>query len=106
MPHIVLGTIGSPSLQSTVNGWNLFVHKVVGQDTISIAGTGYIDDIRIAPVNATMSSYTYDPSVGVSSVTDERNVVIYYVYDAAGRLQLVKDQNGDILKRYKYRYAR
>ena len=64
-----------------------------------------IDEIRICPVDALMTTYTYDPLVGVTSVTDARYITTYYVYDEFGRLEFVKDHNGDILQKYDYHYA-
>ncbi|MGN7819351.1 hypothetical protein ACTJJB_04430 [Chitinophaga sp. 22536] len=54
--------------------------------------------------NALVSTYTYKPQVGVTSETDPSGKVVYYEYDSVGRLLLVKDQNGKILKQYSYQY--
>ena len=64
-----------------------------------------IDEVRFYPADAQMTTYTYDPLIGVSSITDPRNQTTYYIYDLFGRLSLIKDQNGDILKKYDYHYA-
>jgi YD repeat-containing protein len=64
-----------------------------------------IDDIRIYPLGAEMTTYTYDPLVGVTSMTDARNNTTYYEYDYFHRLSNVKDQNGNIKNRYCYNYA-
>lgn len=54
--------------------------------------------------NAQVTSYTYDPLIGVTSITDPRGNTAYYTYDAHHRLQFVKDKDGNILKENKYNY--
>lgn len=54
--------------------------------------------------NAMATKYTYRHLVGVTSITDPKGDVIYYNYDAYGRLINVKDKNGKILKETQYHY--
>jgi YD repeat-containing protein len=51
-----------------------------------------------------MTTYTYEPLVGMTSQCDARNTITYYEYDALGRLTLVRDQDGNIIKTFKYNY--
>lgn len=53
---------------------------------------------------AQVSSYTYIPLVGVSTITDPRGQKMTYHYDTFNRLQYVKDSQGNILKEHKYNY--
>ena len=64
-----------------------------------------VDDVRFRPLNSQMSTYTYKPLVGVTSVTDNRNKITTYEYDGLGRLQLTKDESGNILNYYNYKYS-
>ncbi|SEG38469.1 hypothetical protein SAMN05421847_2141 [Halpernia humi] len=57
-----------------------------------------------AMANYQISTYTYDPLIGVTSITPPSGIREIYKYDAANRLQSVKDVNGNILKEYKYNY--
>ena len=66
--------------------------------------TGPVDDIRIFPGNAMMSTYTYDPSVGMTSQTDPSGHSTNYFYDSLGRLSYIKDQDGNIIKTFNYHY--
>jgi len=63
-----------------------------------------IDDLRIYPVTAQMTTYTYDPLVGMTSQTDAKGQTTYYEYDEFQRLKNVKDQNGNIIKNNIYHY--
>ena len=51
-----------------------------------------------------VTTYTYDPLIGVTSITDPRGNTVYYEYDAFNRLKHVKDQDGNILSENEYRY--
>gem|GEM_PF-1475014 len=66
--------------------------------------SGILDDIRIYPENAQMTSYTYHPMFGVESITDVRGLSTYYEYDAAGNLRAIKDEDGKIQKLFDYQY--
>ncbi len=73
-----------------------------GAYTISLAGQ--VDEVRFYPSGAQMKTYTYDPLVGITTECDAANRISYYEYDNYGRLKLVKDLNGNILKTFKYQY--
>lgn len=53
---------------------------------------------------AMVTTYTYDPLVGVTSMTDPKGYTVYYEYDDLHRLVRVKDQDGKILSENKYHY--
>jgi hypothetical protein len=46
----------------------------------------YIDDIRIQPVDASVTAFTYDDADNVSAILNNDNFAIKYVYDAGGRV--------------------
>nr|WP_199159147.1 hypothetical protein [Pedobacter sp. ASV2] len=66
--------------------------------------TGILDDIRIFPANAQITTYTYKPLVGMTSSTDTKGQTTYYEYDEFQRLKNVKDQNGNVIKKNAYHY--
>lgn len=68
-------------------------------------GSVWFDDIKVQPSGAQMTTYTYDPLVGMTSQTDPNNRSTYYQYDGFGRLMLVRDNDKNILKKYCYTYA-
>ncbi|MET3038565.1 RHS repeat domain-containing protein [Chryseobacterium sp. NRRL B-14859] len=51
-----------------------------------------------------ITTYTYDPLIGVRSITPPSGIRESYIYDAAGRLEKVIDANGKVLKEMKYNY--
>lgn len=52
-----------------------------------------------------ITSYEYEPLVGVRKVTDPRGVTTYYKYDGFGRLTFEEDHNRNIIKAYDYSYT-
>ncbi len=56
----------------------------------------YVDDFRVHPVEASMTSYVYDNQTGaVTAILDADNIATLYYYDDAGRLELVKTETPD-----------
>ncbi|WP_177181294.1 RHS repeat domain-containing protein [Parapedobacter koreensis] len=53
---------------------------------------------------AEVTTYTFKPSVGMSSKTDATGRRTSYEYDAYGRLVRVKDHFGNVLEDYRYNY--
>ena len=51
-----------------------------------------------------ISTYTYDPLIGVTSITPPSGIREIYKYDSANRLENIKDINGKLLKEFKYNY--
>lgn len=63
-----------------------------------------VDDVRIFPADAQVTSYNYEPGLGITSQMDTNGVVSYYNYDNLGRLSTITDQNHNIIKNYRYNY--
>jgi len=102
----IAGTIsGYPIKGKTIRGWTYYEHKLTGQTSLTISGTGYIDELRFYPATAQMTTYTYSPLVGTTTSCDVDNKVTYYFYDAYQRLKRIKDQDGNIIKTFQYHYA-
>ncbi|WP_438422225.1 PKD domain-containing protein [Aquimarina macrocephali] len=54
--------------------------------------------------NAEISGYTYDPLIGVTSMTDPEGYTIYYQYDDFNRLQYTLDQEQYVAQQLRYNY--
>ncbi len=63
-----------------------------------------LQNIRDGLPNAQVTTFTYEPSVGVSSITDPRGLTINYHYDGFGRLLMVTDHVGKVLSLNDYHY--
>ncbi len=63
-----------------------------------------LNKIRSYWSSAQVLTYTYNPLIGITSQTDINGRTIYYEYDDAGRLKLIRDQNDKIIKKIDYKY--
>jgi hypothetical protein len=104
VPNIT--TVGSRNYVLTYfqfenNEWKY--KKVPYAANTSIAGI--IDEVRIHPADALMTTITYKPLIGKSSETDANGITNYYEYDTFNRLKFIKDQDGNIVQKFEYKYA-
>jgi YD repeat-containing protein len=88
----------------TIGGWTYFEHTVSGVSTLTVSGAGDIDELRLYPTTAQMTTFTYTPLVGMTSQCDADNRVTYYQYDALGRMKVVLDQDHNVIKTVQYHY--
>ena len=97
---------GTTSLNQgkTINGWTYNEYTVTNPTSVTISGSGYIDELRLYPSNAQMVTYTYTPLLGMTSACDVDNKITYYFYDGFGRLKWIKDQDLNIIKTIQYHY--
>ena len=63
-----------------------------------------IDDVRLYPVGAQMTTYTHIPQVGLTSMSDANNQPTRYEYDGLQRLKAVRNPQGNIVKQLDYHY--
>ncbi|RRQ46719.1 hypothetical protein DTW91_04365 [Chryseobacterium sp. SC28] len=63
-----------------------------------------LDTFRNALSGYQVTTFTYDPLIGVRSITPPSGIREVYIYDTANRLQEIRDVNGNILKSYEYHY--
>ncbi len=53
---------------------------------------------------ALITTYTYKPHIGISTITDPRGDIISFHYDELNRLEYVKDKDGNRLSETEYNY--
>ncbi len=97
---------GSASTKTgkTVDGWTYYEHQASGNTSITISGSGYIDEVRLYPKGAVMNTYAHTPLKGVTAHCDFNNRITYYEYDTFGRLRLIRDQDKNVIKVIEYKY--
>jgi YD repeat-containing protein len=81
--------------------WTMHQQAYTGAMSI----TGFIDDVRIFPSDALMTSMTYNPLVGETGETDPAGRTITTEYDGLGRINMQRDFNRNILFKDCYNYA-
>jgi hypothetical protein len=82
------------------------IHSVSDIGTDEPTLINHLNDLRSNPAlaNTMITTYTYIPFVGISTVTDSKGDKVTYHYDNLERLQYVKDKNGNILSENEYYY--
>lgn len=104
-PFTIAGTQGSVIRGKKIGNWTYFEHKITGASQVAIPqNTGLIDELRLYPADAQMTTYTYEPFAGITSKCIANNTIVYYEYDEFSRLKLIRDQDGNIVKTFKYNY--
>lgn len=98
------GTQSDIKTSNSRNGWIYVQRYVTGTQQITLSGSGYIDEVRLYPAEAEMTTLAYNPLVGITSQCDANSRIVYYEYDDFNRLKLVKEQNGNIIKTIDYHY--
>lgn len=61
-----------------------------------------LNALRTALPQAEVTVYTYNPLVGLTSITDPAGRKVKYEYDNMGRLQRIVDEDGSPLQMYEY----
>ncbi|MBI3221123.1 MAG: RHS repeat protein [Bacteroidetes bacterium] len=80
--------------------WN-FIEK----DFSNVINDGSrLDDIRVYPAGAFMTTYVYNSNGLVESVTDHNGKSSRYFYDQFYRLISIKDNDGNIMKAFDYHF--
>jgi len=66
-----------------------------------------INNLRTTLPAAQVTTYAYQPLVGVSAITDPRGFTTYYDYDSSGRLSesyIIKNNQRSVLQHFDYHY--
>jgi len=97
----------SPASIITKNGWTCYEHTTGSNpSTVTITGTNVtIDELKLFPISAQMTTYTYDPIFGLVNTVTPNNLETSFEYDGLNRLVAVKNGDGDIVKSFKYNFG-
>ncbi|WP_222984570.1 RHS repeat domain-containing protein [Flagellimonas meishanensis] len=95
-----------PNLGSIIANSNNDNDHTIGSNGQEGLLRGSLDGLRTNPnlSHAMITTYTYDPLIGVTSITDPRGYTIYYHYDANNRLKEVRDEQNNLITDYDYQY--
>lgn len=63
-----------------------------------------LESLRAAVPNSMITTYTYKPLVGITTMTDPKGYKTTYEYDGFGRLIKVRDMEGNLLSENEYHY--
>jgi YD repeat-containing protein len=92
-------------MKEVKNGWSFMQVRVTGTTSIRLSSAAArVDEVRVHPMGALLTTYTYKEGIGVSSATDANNRTTFYEYDSFGRLMLVRDYTGEIREKINYQY--
>lgn len=87
---------------SLVGGvWQFNEQAYTGPTTLS----GSVDDVRIFPTDAQITTFAYNPLVGVTGETDPAGRSLTYEYDGLSRLNITRDDDKNIIKKICYAYT-
>jgi YD repeat-containing protein len=98
-----------PNARSYVIQWWKFVNGVWQFNEQAYTGpttlTGPVDDIRVFPSDAQMTSFAFIPLVGITGETDAAGRSLTYEYDGFSRLNVARDDDKNIIKKLCYSYT-
>lgn len=91
---------GYEELKTALGGNSVI--EAIGEASDHTAFITKLDYLRNSLPKALVTTFTYKPLIGVTSVTDPAGRMKTYHYDAAGRLNAIKDEDGNLLETYEY----
>jgi hypothetical protein len=97
----ISGTVGNITSGKTVNGWTYYEHNVTGVNNLAITGLGKIDEVRLYPKSAQMTTFWLQPLIGLLGQCDANNYITYFEYDGL-RLIRIRDFDKNIVKQFEY----
>jgi hypothetical protein len=98
--------IAPPAPIASVNNWSLYEFNLIIPATglVQVSGACKVDEVRLYPKNASMTTMAYRAGVGKITDCDINNRITYYEYDGFHRISKVLDENRNIIKTYEYHF--
>ena len=89
----------------SISGWTYYEFDLPPWSPyLTITGNCKIDELRLYPKDASMSTTTYRPGIGKTSECDINNRISYFEYDEFGRISKLLDAYHNIIKTYEYHF--
>ena len=89
----------------SISGWTYYEFDLPPWSPyLTITGNCKIDELRLYPKDANMSTTTYRPGIGKTSECDINNRISYFEYDEFGRISKLLDAYHNIIKTYEYHF--
>ena len=102
---VAYNQISSTLLNNVINKSNADTTNCTGNTGCNEAELRVrLQTLRNNLVNALVTTYTYDPLIGVTSITPPNGQTTYYQYDGFGRLKSVVDEAGNKVQDIQYNY--
>lgn len=101
----ITGTQSGAITGTTIGSWTYHQVTITGISTENITGSGRIDEVRLYPSDAQMTTYTYDSFLRLVNQCSVNSTIAKYEYDALNELIDIKDQYGNITKAFHYNYG-
>ena len=79
------------------------LNSIAAKDEPTPSDWTTLNNLRTQLPKALVTTYTYEPLIGIRKMTDPRGVVTEYEYDTFGRLKKVV-QDGEAIESYEYHY--
>lgn len=95
----------APDYTEADGDWTYYEHKIILTGTsngVSVTGTGLIDELRLFPADAMMTTYCFDERSRLITTTDPNSRSNHYQYDGHNRLEEVRDFNGNLRQKVEY----
>lgn len=99
------GTYTLTFFQRVSGSWQPVSQRIThnGSSNIPVGQAGVlVDEIRIAPKSASITTYTYDVFGNVLTKTDANHRRLIHEYDSAGRLIKTIDHEGNVVRQLDY----
>ncbi|MGR3856940.1 hypothetical protein [Chryseobacterium indologenes] len=99
-----LSDISQSLMDSIVTASN--TDALTGPNNDETSFLSVLNTFRNSLPNYQITTYTYDPLIGVRSITPPSGIREVYIYDSANRLKEIREnsQTGNLLKEFKYNY--
>ncbi|MEQ8336968.1 MAG: RHS repeat domain-containing protein [Cyclobacteriaceae bacterium] len=104
--NVAYNSIPTSTINTIQNLSNLdYDHCYAGESCAEENLRAGLNSLRAQFPDASITVYTYDPLVGMTSQTDPNGQTIYFSYDDLGRLQSITDFEGNHLSKTDYHYS-